>query len=47
MICELEYKIFTTEDTEFEDLALAVFQFQYKHNPLYKQYADLLSVNPS
>ena len=47
MICELEYKIFTTEDTEFEGLALAVFQFQYKHNPLYRQYIDLLSVNPS
>ena len=47
MICELEYKIFTTEDTEFEGLALAVFQTQYKHNPLYKQYTDLLSVNPS
>jgi phenylacetate-coenzyme A ligase PaaK-like adenylate-forming protein len=47
MICELEDKIFTTEDTEFEGLALAVFQFQYKNNPLYRQYIDLLSLNPS
>lgn len=47
MICELEYKIFTTEHTEFEGLALAIFQFQYEHNPLYGRYVDLLSIDPS
>ena len=46
MICELEYKIFTTDDTGFEGLALALFQFQYKHSPLYREYVDLVSVNP-
>ena len=46
MICELEYKIFTTDDTGFEGLALALFQFQYRHSPLYREYVDLISVNP-
>ncbi|HKH61658.1 MAG TPA: hypothetical protein VKA49_12545 [Flavitalea sp.] len=47
MICELEYKVFTTEHTGFEGLALAVFQFQYKHNQLYSRYVDLLCIDPS
>lgn len=46
MICELEYKIFTTEDTGFEELALALFQFQYNQNPVYRQYVDLLGIDP-
>ena len=45
MICELEYKIFTSEDTEFEELALGLFQFQYNQNPVYRAYVDLLNVN--
>jgi phenylacetate-coenzyme A ligase PaaK-like adenylate-forming protein len=46
MICELEHKIFTTEDTGFEGLALVLFQFQYNHNPVYRQYVDLLDIDP-
>lgn len=46
MICELEHKIFTTDDTGVEALALALFQFQYKHSQLYRKYVDLLRVNP-
>ena len=46
MICELEHKIFTTEYTEFEGLALALFEFQYNQNPVYKQYVDLLGIDP-
>jgi phenylacetate-coenzyme A ligase PaaK-like adenylate-forming protein len=30
----------------FEALALAVFQFQYKHNPIYKQYVNDLGRSP-
>ena len=41
MICELEDKIFTTEDTGFESVALALFQFQFQHNPVYRQYVEL------
>lgn len=46
MTCELEHKIFTIEDTEFERLALAQFKFQYNQNAVYKQYLDLLSIDP-
>lgn len=46
MICELEHKIFTIEDTEFEGLALALFQFQYNHSPVYQEYTRLLGVDP-
>ena len=46
MICELEDKIFTTEDTGFESVALALFQFQFQHNPVYRQYVELVHVNP-
>ncbi|MBC7827334.1 MAG: acyl transferase [Chitinophagaceae bacterium] len=46
MICELEHKIFTIEDTESEGLALALFQFQYSHNPVYQQYVRLLDIDP-
>jgi hypothetical protein len=46
MICELEHKIFTIKDTEFESLALELFRFQYKENVVYQQYVRLLQVNP-
>lgn len=46
MICELEHKIFTTDDTEFESLALALFQFQYNQNPVFQQYVNLLGIDP-
>lgn len=41
MICELEYKVFSIEDTGFEALALAMFRFQYEQNLVYRQYVDL------
>lgn len=31
----------------FEELALEVFQYQYAHNPLYRQYADSLGKSPA
>jgi hypothetical protein len=46
MICELEYKIFTIEDTEFESLALEIFHFQYEQSEVYRQYVDLSGVDP-
>ena len=45
MICELEHKIFTSEDTEFEELALGLFQFQYSQNAVYREYVQLLAIN--
>lgn len=46
MICELEHKIFTLEDTGFESFALALFQFQSRQNPVYRAYIDLLAIDP-
>jgi len=36
---------FTPED--FEPRALEIFRFQYANNPLYRQYADTLGVDPA
>ncbi len=42
----LENKIFGAEPAVFESLALEVFHFQYRHNPLYKSYTELLGIDP-
>lgn len=44
MICEIEDKIFTVETTDFEQLALEVFQFQYNNNAIYQHYVNALSI---
>jgi hypothetical protein len=40
-------KIFDVDPTNFDELALEIFHFQYQHNSLYKAYADILKVQPS
>ena len=41
-------RIFSISDpSEFEDLALEVFRFQYSHNPVYGSYCDHLGKSPS
>ncbi|MGB4769863.1 MAG: acyl transferase [Chitinophagaceae bacterium] len=32
--------------SNYQELALQVFRYQYQHNRLYREYVDLLSVNP-
>jgi hypothetical protein len=44
MICEIEDKIFTVEPSDFEQLALEVFQFQYNNNAIYQHYVNALSI---
>jgi phenylacetate-coenzyme A ligase PaaK-like adenylate-forming protein len=39
-------KIFTTKPENFEALALEIFRFQYKFNPVYREYTRLLKVDP-
>ena len=41
------HKIFSITNQDFGSLALEIFQFQYRHNPVYKAYADLLKINPA
>jgi Acyl-protein synthetase, LuxE len=42
---DLEQELFAASADNFNDLALAVFQFQYKNNSLYRQYCDMLHIN--
>lgn len=39
-------KIFNVNEGNFQDLALEIFQFQYRHNPVYRTYVDVLKFNP-
>jgi hypothetical protein len=42
----LEKQVFDIQsEQDFEKAALAVFQFQAKHNEVYKKYINLLEVN--
>jgi hypothetical protein len=38
----LKHKIFSVTDSNFEEIALEVFKFQYKNNPVYKNFVDYL-----
>lgn len=44
MNCEYEDKIFSTDKAHFEELAVDLFHFQYKHNPVYNQYVNSLPI---
>jgi phenylacetate-coenzyme A ligase PaaK-like adenylate-forming protein len=35
------------DKNNFEDIAIAVFQYQYNHNDIYRQFTDALGVSPS
>lgn len=39
------HKIFSTNEQGFEALSLEVFRYQYRVNPVYKNYVDALAVN--
>jgi len=39
-------EIFTRSETDFEETALAVFQFQFEHNPVYQLFAKSLGKIP-
>jgi len=44
----LEKRIFSIHNARsFNELAIDIFQFQYKNNQVYKRFVDLLGVNPS
>ncbi|MEI7735139.1 MAG: acyl transferase [Ferruginibacter sp.] len=42
---DLEKRIFAASDTNFEDLALEVFQFQYHNNTVYQQFCRHLNID--
>jgi hypothetical protein len=45
MICEFEHKIFSVKPGDFTSLALDIFRFQYRHNPVYRSFADMVSTD--
>ena len=36
-----------TNDSEFNEHALALFQYQFEYNAVYRSYCDLININPS
>lgn len=38
--------IFSVSDSNFDDLAIELFHWQYQHNPVYRQWVNLVSPNP-
>jgi len=39
-------RIFNVNESNFDDLVLEIFQFQYQHNSIYRTYIDTLRFNP-
>lgn len=39
---DLERRLFAASEENFNELAVEIFEFQYKNNALYRQYCDLL-----
>lgn len=42
-----KHKIFSVKEKNFNSLALEIFHYQYRENPVYNSYADLLSIDPA
>lgn len=42
----LKKAVLTINPKSFDTTALAIFQYQYQHNSVYKQFVDLLNINP-
>src|SRR3954471_19086021 len=42
----MEDKIFCLSDSDFEDVAIDVFHFQYELNPVYRLWVDTLRIRP-
>lgn len=46
-ISDIESKIFEIKsDSDFKELAISVFQFQYENNSIYKSFVDSLKIKP-
>ena len=44
MSCEWHDKIFSVTEIGFDELALAIFQFQFAANPVYRSYANAIGI---
>lgn len=46
MNCEFDLKVLPQNPEQFADHALSLFRWQYKYNTLYRDYVDLLRIDP-
>ncbi len=46
IVSKIRQNIFNKDNFSFEEVALAVFNFQYTYNPVYKQFTDYLRIDP-
>jgi len=46
MQCQWKDKVLAVTPSDFDKLALDLFHFQYQNNPIYRQYADVLNIDP-
>ena len=46
-VSKIREKIFFNDNFNFEEIALQLFEFQYTHNLVYKQFVDYLKINVS
>lgn len=46
MNCELQDKIFSIKQQDFESLALRIFHYQYNDNELYRSFVNALHIDP-
>jgi hypothetical protein len=46
-VSKIREKIFSNDNFNFEEIALQLFEFQYTHNLVYKQFVDYLKINVS
>ena len=44
---DLEKRIFAASAPGFNELAIELFNYQYQHNIVYRQYCDLLNIDPA
>ena len=42
-----ETQLYAVNEDSFENIALLLFRFQAEHNPLYRQYIELLGIDPA
>lgn len=44
MDCEFDAKTWKNDASQFNERAIRLFQYQYRHNKIYREYVDLLNV---
>ncbi len=46
MRCQWKDKVLAVTPSDFDRLTIDLFHFQYQNNPIYKEYVDILNIDP-